>query len=461
MNRTEERLTDALDAVGRAVRDDDLRVLPGAATVSGSRMRVGGRRWLVPATAAAAVLIIAGLALSPVLRTGTSHSPTSGSGRGSGAGRPAATVRPVANAGPRCRAGAQASGSGGPAAEHTSAASEVAHGSMPGLTWSVWVKKGLSEPAALEQGGLVLSGRWYAMCQLSTIAGADLADAGSHGIFYGYLAEPGRLSLSIAPAHALRASDLKVVPLAGASAFIAPLAKSACAYNSINLDASAPTGGATGSLEFGTCEPRHDVLIAFANLTTSQSGSTRSLFGCNPGPTRLDSGLPAAGRTTADVRVASGTVGGQPWSLWSRKGAHGIDGVKDGGLVLSGRWYGLCSSLGGVGPASLELINASPDGVIYGLVASPYNHQLQLAGRADYGGRQPLPAPTFRSVQGGTFLIGLLPDSACDYRTLTVYPAGKIRYVSYQIVLGSSCAADQLVGISGSGADGAWASAGR
>ena len=459
MNGTEERLTDALDAVGRAVHDDDLRALPGVATVSGSRFRMGGRRWLAPATAVGAVLIIAGLALSPVLRTGTSYSPTSGSG--SVGGRPAATVRPVANAGPRCSASAQASASGGPAAKHTSAASEVAHGSLPGLKWSVWVKKGLSEPAALEQGGLVLSGRWYAMCQLSTLAGADLADAGSHGIFYGYLAIPGRLSLSIAPAHALRASELKVVRLAGVSAFVAPLAESACAYQSINLDASTPTGSATGSLGFGNCEPERDVSIATtSHVTTSRTSSVQSVLGCNPGPARLDSGLPAAGRTAADVRVASGTVGGQPWSLWSRKGAHGIDGVKDGGLVLSGRWYGLCSFYGGGGPASLELINAGSNGVIYGLVASPYNHQLQLAGRADYGGRQPLAAPTFRSVQGGTFLIGLLPDSACDYRTLTVYPAGKIRYVSYQIVLDSSCAAGQLVGMSGSGADGAWASRG-
>lgn len=455
MNRTEERLTDALDAVGRAVRDEDLRSLPGSAPVSGSRLRLGGRRWLAPATAAAAVLIIAGLALSPVLRTGTSHSPRSGgvAGRRSGA-----TVRPFAYAGPRCSASAEASGSGGPAAEHTSTASEVASGSLPGLSWSMWVKKGLSEPAALEQGGLVLSGRWYAMCQLSSLSGAELANVGSHGVFYGYLAAPGRLSLRITPANALLASELKVVQLAGVSAFVAPLAESACAYHSINLAAATPTGSATGLLRFGSCEPGHDVSITTTrNVTASRTESVQSAFGCNPEPTRRDSGLPAEGLTGAEVRVASGKVGGKSWSLWSRKGTHGIDGVKDGGLVLSGRWYGLCSFAGGGGPASLELINAGPTGLIYGLVASPDNHRLQLAGRADHGGRRPLPAPTFRSVQGGTFLIELLPDSACDYRTLTVYPAGRLRYDSYQIDLGSSCVPGQLVGITGSGADGAWA----
>jgi hypothetical protein len=445
VTRTEERLTDALDAVGRAVRDDELRELPSLAPGSGSSLHLSWRRWLAPASAAAAVLLIAGVALSPVFRHGTGSVP----------GKRVEAINPlVAKAGPRCSS--SASSSGGPTAEQTSAATEVASGSVAGQSWSVWVKKGLSEPAALEQGGLVLSGRWYGMCQLSNYLGAELVDAGSRGIAYGYLAMPGKLRVSMAPGHALGAAQ--VVRLAGVSAFVAPLAKSACAYPSITLDASTATGSATGSLKFGTCKPGHAVAITRTeDLTSSRSQSVESVLGCNPSATLQDSGSPVGGLTSADLKVASGSVGGQPWSLWSRKGVRGIDGVKSGGLVVSGRWYGLCSTYGGNGPASLELINAGGSGVVYGLVVSPADHDLQLAGRADHGVRQPLPTPAFSSVQGGTFLIGLLPKSACEYRTVTVYPAGKIRYVSYQVVLGSSCAAGHLVSISGSGSDGAWA----
>jgi len=62
MTRTEERLTDALDAVGRAVKDHDLRPLPDHAA-GGSRQRTGWQRWLAPVSAAAAVVVIASFAV--------------------------------------------------------------------------------------------------------------------------------------------------------------------------------------------------------------------------------------------------------------------------------------------------------------------------------------------------------------------------------------------------------------
>jgi hypothetical protein len=459
VTRTEERLSDALDAVGRAVRDDELRALPSLAPGSGSPLQAGWRRWLAPAAAAAAVLIIAGLMVSPVLRPGTSHTPG-----GAADGSVARTVL----AGPRCNP-STASRSGGPAADHTGAATEVASGSVAGQSWSVWIKKGLSEPAALERGGLVLSGRWYGMCQLSGLLGADLVDAGSRGIAYGYLVMPGSLKVSMAPGYALRPTQVSIAPghvlraaqvvrLAGVSAFVAPLAESACDYSSISLEASTATGSAAGFLKLGTCKPGHAVAITSADDLSSSQSVKLAAFPCDAGLTRLDSGLPAGKLTAKDVRVASGSIGGQPWSLWSRKGAHGIDAVKNGGLVLSGRWYGLCSF--GFGAASLELINAGRTGVVYGLVVSAADHQLRLAGRPGDVRRRSLPTPTFSPVQGGVFLIGQLPNSACDYRSLTLYPAGRIRYESYQIVLGASCATGQLVGITSSGSDGDWVSGG-
>ena len=54
------------------------------------------------------------------------------------------------------------------------------------------------------------------------------------------------------------------------------------------------------------------------------------------------SGGPAPALTSTASEVASGTAGGQGWTLWSKKGQKGAQGIEDGGLVLNGRAYGLC-----------------------------------------------------------------------------------------------------------------------
>jgi hypothetical protein len=39
-------------------------------------------------------------------------------------------------------------------------------GPAGGLAWSLWAKKGIVDPYGIEQGGVVLNGRWYGLCGL-------------------------------------------------------------------------------------------------------------------------------------------------------------------------------------------------------------------------------------------------------------------------------------------------------
>jgi hypothetical protein len=437
MSRTEERLTDALEAMGRTVTDENLRPLPDVAFGS-SAGHSGWRRWLAPAAAAAAVMVIAALAVSPVLGRGT----------GSGPGGSAATTRSglvysMSPCGPRVVAAT----SGGPAADYTGADKEVTSGTVAGRPWSVWVKKGLSEPTALEDGGLVLAGRWYGMCAgFPNVLETELVDTGGPGIAYGYLAYPGRVTLSMTPAYAMQAPQF--VRLPGVSAFIAPLSTSACAYPTVTVSGSARTGSAMHHLEFGTCQPGHDVAITASNGSWSVSGAQSAVLlrGCRPSATMFSSGGPAGPHITRDVKVAAGTIGGQAWSLWSKKGMQGVDGIKNGGLVLSGRWYGLCPL--GLSPTGFELIDASSAGVVYGFVASPGAYAIRLTGRTD---RQLLPQPAILRAQGGTFFIGLLTRSACDYPSMTLNAISGDQADSQTLDFGS-CKSGQLVKVrTGSG----------
>jgi hypothetical protein len=326
----------------------------------------------------------------------------------------------------------------------------VASGTIAGLSWSVWVKLGLSEPAALEDGGLVLSGRWYGMCAGDqNPLGAELVDIGSRGIAYGYLAYPGPVTISMTPAHAMRAP--RIVRLAGVSVFVAAMSRSACAYHSVSLNGSADAEHASRQLNFGTCQQGHVVEITGGGGTWTSS--LASTLGCNPAATQRDSGGPSTPRIAGEVKVASGTIGGRRWSLWSAKGIAGADAIKSGGLVLSGRWYGMCSFMM-MNPAGFELIDVAPAGVVYGFVASPLRDAVRLT-RQPNGQR--LPAPATLRVQGGTFFIGLLPTSACDYPNMTLHVTTTRRTdTAYLSLRFRSCKAGRLVTVHGSsgGTDG-------
>jgi hypothetical protein len=171
--------------------------------------------------------------------------------------------------------------------------------------------------------------------------------------------------------------------------------------------------------------------------------------GCAPTTNAPSSGAPAATLTSTDSEVAHGTVGGQDWSLWSAPGQTGANGIEDGGLVLSGRAYGLCP--GYPNPAELQLIDAGANGVVVGVVGYPGVAKVDLSestvGTFEVG--TALPSPSVQLVDGVSFFIGTLPKSACAYPALELNTTSPGVSAEHNLGFGS-CVANQLVPISAS-----------
>jgi hypothetical protein len=174
---------------------------------------------------------------------------------------------------------------------------------------------------------------------------------------------------------------------------------------------------------------------------------TNLTSGCSPTTDPSSSGTPASTLTSTDTEVASGTVGGGDWSLWSTKGQSGARGIEGGGLVLGGRAYGLCP--GYPNPAEMELIDAGPRAVVAGVVDLPGLTKVALSestrGTFDVG--RSLPSPSVRVVDGVSFFIGTLPESACDYHSLELTTTQPGYLVEHNLGFGT-CVAGQLVPIS-------------
>jgi hypothetical protein len=144
--------------------------------------------------------------------------------------------------------------------------------------------------------------------------------------------------------------------------------------------------------------------------------------------------------------AASGSIEGMSWSLHIASGQSGSNAIENGALVLNGRAYGLCP--GFPNPAEMELVNASANGIVVGVVGYPGQATVQLSESTagTFAAGTPLPVPDVQVVQGVSFFIGSLPRSACDYPSieLNATAAG----VSAQHNLGfGTCAADQIVPI--------------
>jgi hypothetical protein len=162
--------------------------------------------------------------------------------------------------------------------------------------------------------------------------------------------------------------------------------------------------------------------VASAPLTWKTSPPQAAEIGANSdcAPTtdaETSGGSPGALRQTA-TEVADGTIGGHSWSLWAKKGASGATALEDGGIVLDGHEYGLCP--GYPNPAELEMIDTASSAVVYGVIGYPGLAKVQLskstAGTFDVGAI--LPSPQVRVVDGVSFFIGTLPESACSYSSL-------------------------------------------
>jgi hypothetical protein len=351
----------------------------------------------------------------------------------------------VADANSTCSPTWVASASGGPASVLTSTATEVASGTTGGQAWTLWSAKRETGAQGIENGGLVISGRAYGLCPgYPNPAELELADiAGGHGLAFGVVGYPGLAKVwlyksttgTFDTGKQLPAPDVRVVD--GVSFFIGTLPQSACDYPSLELNTTSPGVSDEHNLGFGRCTlgqlvpisasqgiwqlPPGHFVSNFPNSPGSGPGTANVPLAnstCSPATEASASGGPASTLTSAATKVASGTTGGQGWTLWSKKGQTGAQGIEDGGLVISGRAYGLCP--GYPNPAELELADTSRHGLVYGVVGYQGLAKVWLykstTGTFDAGQR--LPAPDVRVVDGVSFFIGALPQSACDYPSL-------------------------------------------
>jgi hypothetical protein len=132
----------------------------------------------------------------------------------------------------------------------------------------------------------------------------------------------------------------------------------------------------------------------------------------------LSGGSPSTLESSA-TEVASGTIEGDAWSLWSANGQSGAEALEDGGLVFDGHEYGLCP--GYPNPSETEMIDTGGDAVIYGVVNYPGLATVTIGtGEQGFTIEKTLPSPKVAVVNGVSFYIGTLPQSACDYSYLVI-----------------------------------------
>jgi hypothetical protein len=159
--------------------------------------------------------------------------------------------------------------------------------------------------------------------------------------------------------------------------------------------------------------------------TTTPAGSSGPSVGydgpaiCSPTTDAAISGGPPTALERAAREVSSGTIEGEPWSLWSAKGQSGASALEDGGLVLAGREYGLCP--GYPNPSETEMIDTGGDAVIYGVVNYAGLAKVMIGtGSQGFTMDETLPSPHVAVVNGVSFYIGTLPKSACAYSYLVI-----------------------------------------
>lgn len=149
--------------------------------------------------------------------------------------------------------------------------------------------------------------------------------------------------------------------------------------------------------------------------TVAPGAGRNPVYWCDSALIAYESGEPAAPLIKGSLRVASGSADGAGWSLWAKNGIPDPYGIEQGGVVLNGRWYGLCGMPLSAGPdANFELIDTGGRGVVYGFIQHPYRVTVTLSSA---GERLPLSSVL---LHGTTFFIARLPRSACSYHAMTL-----------------------------------------
>jgi hypothetical protein len=191
-------------------------------------------------------------------------------------------------------------------------------------------------------------------------------------------------------------------------------------------------------------------------LALSRAGADFS--SCSPATDAATSGN-LANSVAGASEVASGTIDGQRWSLWSRHGETGSAALEDAGVILEGHAYGLCP--GFPNPAELELIDPSSagSGIVIGI--SGYNGaataKVSVGTPNTLNAGTPLYSGHTIAADGTGFFIGQLSKSACDYSSLELSVKAGSSAAQHNLEFGS-CNPGKLVPIAGS--IGEWSASG-
>jgi DNA-binding beta-propeller fold protein YncE len=234
----------------------------GAASVSGcgqipASFPAGSTQLLLAVDPGSRTLYVVGAGTLSVISTGSCNAAGT---RGCPTQSPPGTVSPGAGRNPVywCDSSLIAYESGEPAAPLIKGSVRAASGSAGGVGWSLWAKGGIPDPYGIEQGGVVLNGRWYGLCGTPLSAGPganfELIDTGGRGVVYGFIQHPRRVAITLSSSG--RLLPLSSVLLHGTTFFIARLPRSACSYHGMRLHAEAVQGPAwsgTSDLGFGSC----------------------------------------------------------------------------------------------------------------------------------------------------------------------------------------------------------------
>ena len=171
---------------------------------------------------------------------------------------------------------------------------------------------------------------------------------------------------------------------------------------------------------------------------------------CSPPTDAATSGTVANSIASAS-EVASGTIDGQSWSLWSKNGETGSAALEDAGVILDGHAYGLCP--GFPNPAELELIDPSSAGSGIVIGVSGYdgaaNAKVFVGTPNTFNTGTLLYSGHTVSADGTGFLIGQLAKSACDYSSLELSVKAGSSASQHNLEFGS-CHRGKLVTITGS-----------
>jgi hypothetical protein len=170
-------------------------------------------------------------------------------------------------------------------------------------------------------------------------------------------------------------------------------------------------------------------------------------------PQTLTGSESAATLEASANEVESGTVDGHSWSVWSKTGHSGADGLERGGVVVDGVAHGLCP--GFANPAEMELLEPSGggDGLAYGVVGYAGTAKVDIYGDrfGNFATGTLLGSSTAQKVNGVGFFITSLSQSACSVPAVEMNTASASYAAEHNLGFSTKdCTDGQLVPISDS-----------